>query len=221
MIDLLIFAVFPYVAVVLAISASLYRFFSDRYSWSAQSSQFLEGKALFWGSVSWHYAILLILLAHLLAFLVPQAWGTVLGAPIRLLFLEASGIAFGLITVAALLLLLVRRLANPRIGRVTTWLDWLLLLVLLLQVGSGVYIGVTLRWGGLWYLHTMSPWLWSLVTFSPAIDYPAVMPLVVKLHAVNAFILVALFPFTRLVHVISVPLAYVARSFQIVVWNRR
>ncbi len=88
-------------------------------------------------------------------------------------------------------------------------------------MGSGVYIGVTLRWGGLWYLHTMSPWLWSLVTFSPTIDYPTVMPLVVKLHAVDAFILVALFPFTRLVHVISVPLAYVARSFQIVVWNRR
>ncbi|BDD88123.1 respiratory nitrate reductase subunit gamma [Desulfofustis limnaeus] len=221
MIDLLLFAILPYVAMTLALAGGLYRYVSDRYSWSAQSSQFLEGRVVFWGTVPWHYAILLILLAHFLAFLVPQVWGTLLGVPLRLMVLEATGIALGLVTVAAMVVLLLRRLLHPRIKRVTTWLDWLVLLVLLVQVGSGVWLAVTLRWGGLWYMHTMTPWLWSLVTFAPDITYPAVMPFVVKMHVTNSLLLVALFPFTRLVHLVSVPLSYLFRPFQIVIWNKR
>jgi nitrate reductase gamma subunit len=220
MIDLILFGVFPYVAVALAVAVGIYRYCFDRYSWSSQSSQFLESKALFWGSVPWHYAILLILLAHLLAFLFPGAWGALLGEPGRLYFLEVSGIALGVVTIIAMLVLLVRRTSNARLCVVTSKVDWLLLLALLAQVISGVYIAVTLRWGGFWYLHTVTPWLWSLVAFSPNIEYLASMPLVVKLHAANAFFLVALLPFSRLVHAISVPLTYLWRPFQVVVWYR-
>jgi nitrate reductase gamma subunit len=53
------------------------------------------------------------------------------------------------------------------------------------------------------------------------VQYLAVLPAVVKLHAVNAFFLVAIFPFSRLVHVVSVPLSYLARPYQVVIWNRR
>lgn len=217
MTDLILFAVFPYVAVALAVAVGFYRYLIDRYSWSSQSSQFLESRALFWGSVPWHYAILLILLAHVLAFLFPGAWGALLGEPGRLLLLEATGIALGLVTVAAVLVLIVRRAGNPRIAVVTTRIDWALLLLLLLQVASGVWIALSLRWGGLWYVHSMTPWLWSLVSFSPNVDYLSAMPFVVKLHAFNAFVLVALFPFSRLVHVVSVPLTYLSRPWQVVI----
>lgn len=93
MMDLILFGVFPYVAIALAVAVGFYRYCFDRYSYSSQSSQFLESRALFWGSVPWHYAILLILSAHLLAFLFPSFWGTLLGAPGRLYLLEVSGIA--------------------------------------------------------------------------------------------------------------------------------
>jgi len=221
MIDLILFGVFPYVAVALALAVGCYRYCIDRYSWSSQSSQFLESKALFWGSVPWHYAILLILLAHTLAFLFPGAWGALLGEPGRLYVLEVSGIALGVMTILAMLVLLIRRASNPRVCVVTSKVDWLLLLALLVQVITGVYIAVTLRWGGFWYVHTVAPWLRSLVVFSPKIDYLANMPFVVKLHACNAFFLLALFPFSRLVHVISVPLSYLWRPFQVVIWYRR
>ncbi len=97
----------------------------------------------------------------------------------------------------------------------------MLLAVLLLQVATGVYIAVTLRWGSLWYLHTATPWLWSLVQLDPQVAYMAVMPAIVKVHAVNAFLLLVLLPFSRLIHIISVPLAYLGRSAQVVVWYRR
>lgn len=221
MMDLILFGIFPYVAVALAIAVGFYRYAVDRYSWSSQSSQFLESRVLFWGSVPWHYAILLILLAHLLAFLFPEGWGAMLGRPLRLYMLEVTGMALGVATVVAVALMIVRRAMNDRVAMVTSVIDWILLASLLLQVATGVYIAFSLRWGGVWYLHTASPWLWSLVKFDPQVQYLAVLPTVVKLHAVNAFFLVAIFPFSRLVHVISVPLSYLARPYQVVIWYRR
>ena len=219
--DLILFGIFPYVAVVLAVAVGIYRYCFDRYSYSSHSSQFLESRALFWGSVPWHYAILLVLAAHLLAFLFPSFWGALLGAPGRLYLLEISGIALGIITILAMLTLTVRRAAQPRINAVTTRADWILILLLLLQVITGVVIAVSMRWGGFWYVHTISPWLWSLVSFSPDISYMAPMPVIVKLHALNAFVLIALFPFSRLVHVVSIPLAYISRPYQLVVWYQK
>ncbi len=221
MIDMILFGVFPYVAVALAVAVGIYRYCFDRYSYSSQSSQFLESRALFWGSVPWHYAILLVLLAHLLAFLFPSAWGALLGAPGRLYLLEVTGMALGVVSTISMLVLILRRVGNARVSAVTTTVDWILLVALLIQVATGVFIAITMRWGGFWYLHTVSPWLWSLVSFSPKIQYLASMPFVVKLHAVNAFFLVALFPFSRLVHVVSIPLAYISRPYQLVVWYRQ
>src|SRR5512145_3101505 len=123
MIDLILFGVFPYVAVTLALAVGFYRYAIDRYSWSSQSSQFLESRVLFWGSGPCHYAILLILLAHLLGFLFPEGWGVVLGRPLRLYMLEVSGLALGLATVVAVALLLLRRATNDRVAAVTSVVD--------------------------------------------------------------------------------------------------
>lgn len=221
MTDMILFGVFPYVAVALMIGVGIYRYTVDRYSWSSQSSQFLENRALFWGSVPWHYAILVILLAHFLAFLVPSGWAVILGNPLRLYLLEITGLGLGISSLIAIILLIFRRGVNARVAAVTTVIDWLVLAALLLQVATGVYIAFTLRWGSVWYLHTATPWLWSLLKFDPQVQYLTALPWVVKLHTFNAFLLLALFPFSRLVHVVSVPLGYLARPWQVVIWNRK
>ncbi len=221
MTDMILFGVFPYVAVALMIGVGIYRYFVDRYSWSSQSSQFLESRVLFWGSIPWHYAILIILLAHFLAFLVPSGWAALLGRPLRLYMLEVTGLALGISTLIAVTLLIFRRITNARVAAVTTVIDWLVLATLFLQVATGVYIAFTLRWGSVWYLHTATPWLWSLVKLDPQLHYLAALPFVVKLHAFNAFLILALFPFSRLVHVVSVPLTYLARPYQVVIWYRQ
>lgn len=220
MTDMILFGVFPYVAVALMIGVGIYRYCVDRYSWSSQSSQFLESRVLFWGSVPWHYAILIILLAHFLAFLIPSGWAVVLGNPLRLYLLEVTGLALGISTLIAIFLLVFRRVLDARVSSVTTVMDWLVFASLLLQVATGVYIAFTLRWGSVWYLHTASPWLWSLLKLDPQVQYLAAMPTVVKLHAFNAFLLISLFPFSRLVHIVSVPLGYLSRPYQVVIWYR-
>ena len=221
MTDTVLFVAFPYVAVVLAVLVGIYRYVTDRFSYSSFSSQFLENRALFWGSAAWHYGILAILLAHLLALLFPNSWAVLIGKPVRLYALEVTGFALALLTIVGLALLIARRLRNTRVRMVTSPMDWLLLGVLLIQVALGFWVALFYRWGSDWYLHTAVPWLVSLATLSPEIQTVTALPAVVKLHMLGGFFVVLLFPFTRLVHLVAVPITYLWRPYQVVIWNRR
>lgn len=219
--DLVLFVAFPYVATVLAVLVGVYRYFGDRFSYSSQSSQFLENRVLFWGSVPWHYGIITILLVHVVAAVIPGAWGQLLGVPWRLAALEVTGLAIAALTLFGLVLLIIRRLSIPRVRAVTTRLDWVLLAALLAQVSLGCWIALFYRWGGAWYVHTAAPWLASLATLNPQTDTVAALPGIVKLHLLGGFVIVALFPFTRLVHLVTFPLTYLWRPQQVVIWNRQ
>jgi len=217
----MLFVVVPYLTVAIAVVGGIARYRSDRFSYSSQSSQFLESKTLFWGSVFWHYGILAILAAHVLAVVFWSQWASLVTDPNRLYTLEVIGLALALLSLAGLVVLVVRRLFYPRVASVTTPADWLLLVVLAVQVVLGIWIALGYRWGSEWYVHTAVPWLHSLVKLQPDPGTMTVLPAVVKIHAVLGFALIALFPFTRLVHVVTVPVTYLWRSYQVVVWNRR
>jgi len=219
--DTLLFAVIPYVAVVVAVVGGIARYRMDRFSYSSQSSQFLESRALFWGSVFWHYGILLILGAHILAVMFWDPWSVLVGDPNRLYTLEVIGLAVSLLALAGLAVLIVRRLAVRRVAAVTSTMDWVLLIVLAAQVILGVWISLGYRWGSDWYLYTIVPWIHSLFKLNPQVEYVVNLPIVVKTHVVLGFALIALFPFTRLVHVVTYPVTYLWRSYQLVIWNRR
>lgn len=217
----ILFAVIPYLAVLIAVVGGIARFRVDRFSYSSQSSQFLESRGLFWGSVLWHYAILAILAAHVLAVVLWDPWGALVGDPTRLYTLEVIGLSLSLLALAGLSTLLVRRLVVARVRAVTTTMDWVLLVVLVTQVALGIWIALGYRWGSDWYVYTVVPWLHSLVKLNPKVEYVVALPTVVKVHAVLGFGLIALFPFTRLVHVVAYPVSYLWRSYQLVFWNRR
>ncbi len=218
--DSIYFVVFPYIAVVLAVAVGLYRYFTNRFSFSSVSSQFLENRALFWGSVPWHYGIVIILLAHFIAFVLPGLWTSLHRDPLRMLIIELIGGGLGVLTLLGILVLIVRRIVSAKGRTVTTVMDWILLVDLLLQVAAGLYIALFHRWGSLWYVFAATPWLDSLAALSPRTDFVTPLPWVVKFHMVNAFVLVGLFPFTRLVHIFTVPISYLWRPYQVAIWNR-
>jgi len=220
-VDQLLYGVFPYVCIVVAIVATIYRYLTDRFSYSSLSSQFLENRQLFWGSVAWHYGILGVLTAHLVGFLIPQSilWWNM--EPIRLYILETTGFVLGLLALGGLLVLIYRRLTNSRIRVVTSPMDATLLLVLLIQVAAGVGTAIFYRWGSSWYSAFAVPYLWSILAFKPDVTLVNNLPFVVQVHILNAFVLVLILPFTRLVHFLSIPVKYIWRPHQIVRWNRR
>jgi nitrate reductase gamma subunit len=219
--DDLLFGVFPYVAVAVAIVGTGWRFLSNRYSISSLSSQFLESSRLFWGSVPWHYGILIIIGGHVIGFLIPRsvlAWN---GVPWRLYVLEISALAFGLLTLVGLVLLIFRRASSAKIRVVTSGMDVVLLLVLLVQVIAGIYTAIVYRWGSSWYAAFAVPYLWSVIKFQPDISLVSNLPLMVQVHIIGAFVFVALIPFTRLIHFLTVPIQYLWRPYQLVIWNRK
>jgi nitrate reductase gamma subunit len=215
-----LFVVFPYLAVVLAIWGGVYRYRRDRFSYSTLSSQLLENRTLFWGSVPWHYGIVVVLLAHLIGFLIPGIWQQLTAGQITLYTIELLGYAFGLTALIGLCVLFIRRLTRERIRAVTSPVDWALLVVLLVQVALGFYVSLLYRWGADWYVDTAVPWLVSLASLNPQTQYITALPWVVKLHMLNGFLVIALFPFSRLVHLIMFPFWYLWRPYQLVIANR-
>jgi len=221
MADNVLFIAFPYAAVLVAVVMSVYRYIDHRFTYSSLSSQLLEREQLSWSSVAWHYSILAILLAHVLAALFPGFWGALLGGQFRLYLMEITGMGLALVAILSVIAFIWRRLTNPRVRAVTTRGDWVLLAALLAQVVLGFLTALLYRWGAVWYLHTAVPWLESLVRLNPQIDAIAPLPWLIKLHFLGGFVIVALIPFTRLVHAFTFPLSYVWRPYRVVVWNRR
>ena len=218
--DQLLFVVLPYLVFFIFFYATIQRYRQTGFTYSSLSSQFLENKQHFWGSVPFHYGILAVLTGHVIAFLFPRQlllWNSV---PVRLYILEISALVFALLTLVGLISAILRRAEVLKIRRVTTTADWIVYAQLLFQVVSGIYIAVFHPWGSAWFAGAVTPYLRSLLFFNPQIGYIAAMPLMPKLHIISAFLLIGFFPFTRLVHILVVPNPYLWRRTQVVRWYR-
>ncbi|MFQ5552038.1 MAG: respiratory nitrate reductase subunit gamma [Gemmatimonadales bacterium] len=214
-----LFVAFPYVAIIVFVFGVAYRYRQKGFTVSSLSSQFLEGKTLFWGTIPFHIGILVVFFGHLIAFLFPRAtlaWNSI---PVRLIILEVTAFVFGLTMLIGLVALMLRRLTNARIRAVTTPMDIAIELLLLAQVVLGCWIALGFRWGASWFAADLSPYLWSLVTLRPETDAVFALPWVIKLHIVGAFAIALMVPFSRLVHFVVAPLNYIVRPYQQVLWN--
>lgn len=221
MLDKFLFVGFPYIAFSLALVVGILRFAWRPFSYSSLSSQFLENKQLFWGSGLWHWGILWVLAGHFVAFLMPRqilAWNA---QPLRLYLLEASGLIMALLALVGVVALMVRRSSSPKIKVVTTPMDWVLLILLLLQVATGIDTALRYRWGSSWYASNAVPYLWSLLTLNPRPEFIQPLPWLPKIHILSGLTVILLTPFTRLVHFLVVPIFYYWRKPQVVIWNRR
>lgn len=221
MLDVLLFGALPYVAMVLFLGVSIRRYRRDPFSFSSLSSQFLESRRLFWGSVPFHVGILVLFFGHLLGFLLPReltAWNR---APVRLLVFEASGLIAGLLTLVGLVGLILRRASAARLRVNTSPTDLLVYALLLFQIITGLWVTLGLRWGSAWYTQAVVPYLRSIFLFQPEIQRMVDLPLLARLHVIGAFALFAAFSFTRLVHVLVAPVPYLWRPLQVVIWNRK
>jgi len=216
----LFFMVCPYLAMFIFFIGTIMRYRKAPFTYSSFSSQFLENKRHFWGLVPFHYGIVIVLLGHIVAFLIPAqilAWNS---RPLRLYVLEASALAFGLLALIGLCGAILRRLSFPKVRAVTTRMDWIIFGLLLVQLSSGVYTAVFHPWGSSWFAAALAPYLWSLVKLNPNLGFVTAMPLALKFHIVMAYALIGLTPFTRLVHVLVAPNPYFWRKNQVVRWYR-
>ncbi len=216
--NLLLFAALPYLALCLFFLGTIMRYRKAPFTYSSLSSQFLENQQHFWGVVAMHYGIIFVLTGHLIGLLIPRqvlAWNN---RPLRLYVLEISALAFGLMALVGLIGVMERRLRVHKARRVTTIADWLIEILLVLQVGGGIYVAVFHPWGSSWFATSATPYLLSLFRFNPDISYISTFPLAAKLHMINGWLIIGIFPFTRLVHALVAPLPYLWRKPEVVRW---
>lgn len=214
---MLLFTVFPYVAIVVCIAGCLYRKRADSVGTSASS--WLERKSPLWNWIPWHIWLLLILCGHLLAFLFPHFWSKMVYLPILLITIEAIGVTVTVVGMIGLILLLTNHLFSRRLIGIITPIDMLILLLLLVQFVFGLTTVIVYRWSASWSISTTTPYLWSLLALKPDASFIADLPFLVKSHIMTAWLFIFLLPFSNLRHVFTLPLRAIQRSTYRSIWN--
>lgn len=209
----------PYAALFVVILGTIFRYSNFGFKVSSLSSQFLETRELYYGSRPFHWGLLFLFFGHLVAFLFPRSvllWDSV---PIRLLILEIAALGFGITALFGLFMLIIRRLKHKRLIVVTNKMDIVVYVILAVQIISGLWVAFFFRWGSSWFAGTITPYLKSILLFSPDIAAVSAMPLAVKIHIISAFTLIGIIPSTRFMHFLVYPFAYIWRPYQYVIWN--
>ncbi len=218
--DQFFFGYFPYLAMTIFIVGSALRYDRDQYTWKADSSQLLRKKGMIWGSNLFHVGIILLFFGHFVGLLTPEwVYHPFMTAGTKQLMAMIAGGIFGTICLIGLLILLNRRLFDKRISRTSKFSDTFILLYLFAQLLLGLltipYSAQHLDGSS---MVALANWAQHITTFrTGAADFIVAEVWVFKLHLILGMTLFVIFPFTRLVHIWSVPVQYLTRTnYQIV-----
>ncbi|MGK0169224.1 MAG: nitrate reductase gamma subunit [Gammaproteobacteria bacterium] len=217
----LIFGIYPYIALVVLVVGSIIRYDREPYSWRAGSTQLLRRKQLIMGSVLFHVGILIVLFGHLVGLLTPIALFDMLGISHsfkQMMAIVVGGTAGGLALIGATLLV-HRRLADARVRATSSFADTAIIIILWIQLVLGL-LTIPISMGHLdgHEMVKFMSWALGIFTFDTnATSHVASANPVFKLHIFLGLTLFVLFPFTRLVHMLSAPVRYFWRpGYQIV-----
>lgn len=216
-VGILLWIVFPYIAAASFVIGHILRYRYDQYGWTSRSSQTYESKILRWGSPLFHYGMLAVIAGHVVGLLIPAAWLEFFGITEHLYHLGATwlGTVAATVTTVGLVILLARRGAVRRVLRVTSVMDVVMYVFLTGTIVFGMIAVIQFQvlGAGYDYRNSVSPWIRSLIIFQPNIALMTGVPLVFQLHVISATALFLIWPYTRLVHVLSVPIGYLFRPY--------
>ncbi len=217
----LLFAVYPYMAIAVFLVGSLIRYDRDQYTWKTSSSEIFEKEQLRIGSILFHIGVIAILLGHFVGLLTPHEVWHALGVSASFKQKVAMGMGglFGIVCFVGLTILIKRRLTHPRVRANSSKMDIAILLLLYAQLILGL-ISIFVSMGhmdGVEMLKMMT-WAQSIVTLNAGQAAASIsdVHIIFKLHIFLGMTLFLLFPFSRLVHIWSVPVKYVTRNYQVV-----
>lgn len=214
--ELAIWVAVPYICITTFIVGHVWRFRSGQLTWTTRSTQILERKWLRIGSPLFHFGLLAVIGGHVLGILIPKQATETVGVSEHLYHVVSvtAGTIAGIAMMLGFLILLCRRIGDSRVRRTTNRTDRVTYLLLGIAIFSGMWatVGVNLFGGGYDYRETVAPWFRGLFIFNPDPELMTGAPFVYQLHALSAMLLYALWPFSRLVHAWSVPVAYLRRS---------
>ncbi|CAM2902150.1 respiratory nitrate reductase subunit gamma [Actinomyces slackii] len=214
----LLWVALPYVCLFLLGAGMIWRWRSDQFGWTSRSSQWYESRLLRASSPVFHLGFLMVAGGHVVGLLVPKSWTQAVGVSQHLYHLGATylGTLAAVLTILGLVGLIYRRAVVKSVRLATTRNDLVMYCFLIVPVLLGTIATVSNQLfdaHGYDYRETISPWLRSVLTFQPQPELMADVPLSFKMHVVAGLLLLAIWPFTRLVHAVSAPVGYVSRPY--------
>ena len=225
LVNTVLFGIYPSVALTLLAVGSIIRYDREPYTWRSGSSQLLRRRQLVIGSILFHVGVLLILGGHIGGLLTPlwvwEMLGVAHGAK-QMVAIVLGGVA-GLMGIAGATLLVHRRFFDARVRKASSFADNAIILILWLQLALGLLtITVSARHLDGKEMVKFMRWAQGIFTFDPAASsFVAEADLIFKLHITLGLTIFVLFPFTRLVHMLSAPIRYVWRPGYQIVRTRR
>ncbi|WP_049373316.1 respiratory nitrate reductase subunit gamma [Staphylococcus epidermidis] len=217
MLNQFVWVIYPYLCLAIFVIGHIARYKYYQFSWTAKSSEMIEKKRLKWGSLLFHLGIIPVFFGHVVGLLIPANWLEAIGVNNHIYHIGAVyiGSVFGIITLIGMLLLTLRRLSIKNVRRLSSFSDIFVNIVLLIILIMGCYS--TLVTNAIQpefdYRQTIAIWFRHLFMFSPNADLMLNVPWSFKLHILLGFTVFGCWPFTRLVHVWSVPLSYMNRRY--------
>lgn len=220
-VNTLLFGIYPYICLAVLALGSILRYDREPYTWRSGSSQLLRRRQLMVGSVLFHVGILIVFVGHLIGLLTPIAVFDALGISHGFkqgLAIVVGGIA-GLFALVGATMLAHRRLFDARIRATSSFGDNAVILILWVQLVLGLAT-IPISFGHMDGSEMLKFMAWSQGIFTFDLGASALIAdahPIFKAHLVLGLTIFLLFPFTRLVHMLSVPLRYLWRpGYQVV-----
>jgi nitrate reductase gamma subunit len=214
--DIFLWVIFPYITLTIFVVGHFWRYRYDKFGWTTRSSQLYEDRLLRWGSPLFHFGILFVFLGHVMGLGVPKSWTEAVGISSEMYHLMAItlGALAGFGTIVGMAILIYRRRTVGPVFSATTPMDKVMYFFLALVIVLGLWNTVASNILGYFdYRDSVSVWFRGIFYFDLQPELMAGAPIGFQAHAITAFILFALWPFTRLVHVFSAPLGYITRPY--------
>lgn len=211
-----LWVIFPYIALAVFVVGLIWRYRYDKFGWTTRSSQLYESKLLAIGSPLFHFGALMAIVGHIMGLIIPKSWTDAMGITQHTYHLVAviGGLIAGAMVVVGFLILVFRRRTTKTVFNATTWNDKIMYLVLGLTIATGIWNTISTTIVDTYnYREGVSPWFRSIFGFQPNGDLIANAPIQFRLHGFLAFLLLLMWPFTRLVHVFSAPIGYFTRPY--------
>lgn len=221
--DIALWVVLPYIALTVFVVGHIWRWRADQFGWTTRTTQLLENRWLRLGSPLFHLGVFAAIAGHVLGLLVPKEATAAIGISEDVYHVVAvgAGTVAGVMLIVGLALLLARRFINGRVRRTTTRMDKVMFAVMIVVIllGMGETVLINLLGSGYDYRETVAVWFRGIFYFQPDASLMAGAPFLYQAHAAAAWVFIGMWPFTRLVHVWSVPIAYLWRPY--VVYRKR
>lgn len=216
--EIVLWAVLPYVTIAILVVGTIWRYRYDQFGWTTRSSQLYESRLLRIGSPLFHFGILVVLIGHIIGLVIPESWTDAAGISEDVYHAQAltlGGIA-GFATLIGVAILVFRRRTTGPVFMATTKNDKTMYVVLVAAIVAG--LATTLLGAGVVgeehnYRETVSPWFRSIFVLQPDVEAMSESAFSFQLHTLIGMLLFAVWPFTRLVHAFTAPIAYLFRPY--------